>query len=464
MSDSGHAFFSKGISDGLLPLPASISSNQIKLQFGVQKLDQLLCSSCKTEITYEEAIKLPCKHKYCPICMINNLEITLEQLKPTLLSCLECKCVIPYLVLYTIVEDSSLKEYIRNISPLVSKEIVQLACTLCGNNHKTTIKDEEFVCNYCTSQFCAKCLISHKDFGTCAEFFEEFLREVQQKPCQNCKSPGLTDIGCSCSFCKHCLVRHIKKSVLKAPLREITCEFCNKTLPKSLIYDLFQSKAVFIKFQEDSLLAPRFNCQICLEEFLVEGSITLDCDHRFCESCFKAYLISIFNAGNVDIQKIKCPECPKLIEYSIIQAAIAGSVIEANELRMIRKLSKYGENEVLKICYNCNYMAYIDKKLKKFKCPNCNLAYCPNCNKRHKRGNKCDTQNKILTISDVKTAEMNKKGLGEMENTVVCKCPKCGEAVIKEGGCNFIACPWPKCANEVFFCAICQQLLKVLFT
>ena len=60
-----------------------------------------------------------------------------------------------------------------------------------------------------------------------------------------------------------------------------------------------------------------FNCPICDSKCPISDSITLTCDHKFCEECLSYYILSSINQNQF---YLNCPEngCEKEIEISIL--------------------------------------------------------------------------------------------------------------------------------------------------
>jgi hypothetical protein len=417
----------------------------------IVQCDNETCCVCNSFLPMPELISLSCSHFYCSICLINQLEINLEQKQPTLMLCNNCDTVIPCIKLAGTVEEDSFLEYVKNISASLSDKETKACCPNCHNLKSSSLINESIEC-ICHFPLCLKCSENHSDRQSCINYYNLRHNKKIDKLCRLCSEPAFEGLTCNCTICRNCLLVHIRESVLNSPLDEVFCQFCKELVQKSAIYDIFSSKSAFISFQENSLLAPRFECPICIRSVLVEGSITLDCEHRYCEACFASYVNNLFSQAAVDIQKIPCPECPTEISYHEIKAAIGSCILEKNEIKLMRTLIPINPNEALKICYKCNYGEFIDKTAKWFTCTNCKLGYCPKCNKRH-NGN-CSMIETSLTPTDIQK-------ILKLEKFEALKCPSCKGTVVKEGGCNFCKCPWPQCKEGVFFCALCKRVLNV---
>jgi uncharacterized CHY-type Zn-finger protein len=408
------------------------------------------CCSCNAPIQ-DEDISLPCTHKYCTICIANLLEQTLEQQSPTLMLCVACQSVIPYLTFFDRVDKDSLIEYLAKISKIDSAGHIKIACPNCKALSLQSDPEKLIICRQCSVEYCPKCLHYHPD-ETCISHYNKLTLISKHVSCHYCYNYALSGLSCACNICTSCLLAHIKESVLSNPLSPIKCKICEAdVIPTELIYKVFTSKAAFVNFQENSILAPRFECPICMVPTLVEGSVTIDCEHRFCEKCFKAYLEQLFNAG-VDASSINCPDCSVIIPNDIIRAFVNAEILEENEKRLLSRLVPLNNKEMLIICHVCQNGMFVKKKIREFKCPACKNKYCPKCRMQH-RQNFCPEERKTLRESIIGKV---------LSNNIVLKCPKCKGFVAKEGGCNFCKCPWPECQNSVYFCALCKKVLNVI--
>lgn len=69
---------------------------------------------------------------------------------------------------------------------------------------------------------------------------------------------------------------------------------------------------------EETKEKPKFLCEICTDEYLVENSITLSCNHRFCNDCITTHVENLLEEGKVESSQVKCPkpDCPMEITYN----------------------------------------------------------------------------------------------------------------------------------------------------
>mmetsp|Transcript_7413 Transcript_7413/g.7279 ORF Transcript_7413/g.7279 Transcript_7413/m.7279 type:complete len:131 (+) Transcript_7413:370-762(+) len=121
--------------------------------------------------------------------------------------------------------------------------------------------------------------------------------------------------------------------------------------------------------------------------------------------------------GN-DQSSINCPDCKKPLNEQDIILNIEPQVSELYEQNRIKMLSFEYEGEKLIICPFCQEGFTINKEEIESRCPFCMKQFCFRCYTYHPN-TKC---NLIIAIQGVTN------------------CPKCGEGLMKLGGCNFVTC------------------------
>jgi hypothetical protein len=72
-------------------------------------------------------------------------------------------------------------------------------------------------------------------------------------------------------------------------------------------------KKVHLNINKTSVNSTNVECSICLENQNENSSLFTSCNHVFCISCFKKYMISIQE------QNLKCPYCRQIIVYINLQ-------------------------------------------------------------------------------------------------------------------------------------------------
>ena len=398
------------------------------------------CLNCQEKLETYQSIILRCDcAAFCSICISNLFEISNPEGASKIFTC-ECGSPIPYDLFKEHVLLESLKNYLSKLSgpsKLASKYICRCSAELTLDPNYP-----RFSCRSCRTSVCSKCFQNHESSTSCLDYLNiQFM-------CSRCHDNEKLQISCKCKICQNCFISDIKDQILDDPLKTPTCKMCNKIAELQDIYDQFGGKYAFIRFQEDSLLAPRFNCNICNCDKLVDGSITLYCGHRYCRKCVFLYIIAILDSLSALSTVIECPECGQNISHYIITSIIKGPTLERYQARLLRNAKPQNPTEVLKFCNSCNYGAYLSVDATEFNCPECQKSICPKCNKPLSK-NCCQETSPNLRLSL----------LGSLKNALT-KCPGCNEAIIKASGCNFIKCSWPQCENT-YFCFLCKKRLTV---
>ena len=72
-------------------------------------------------------------------------------------------------------------------------------------------------------------------------------------------------------------------------------------------------KKVHLNINKTSVNSTNVECSICLENKNNNSSLITSCNHVFCISCFKKYMISIQE------QNLKCPYCRQIIIHINLQ-------------------------------------------------------------------------------------------------------------------------------------------------
>lgn len=249
---------------------------------------------------------------------------------------------------------------------------------------------------------------------------------------------------CGHNFCKWCLMRDFLKKTSGNLLGKIVCNHCRCDISSNLLYKVFGStkKVTEIRSNAKKKLMieeiPKFNCEICLKSYNIEDGLTLDCEHRYCKPCLESHIEYLINSNKVSESEFCCPSCKIEISPFIVQGNFAELNLKFLNLRS-NNYKPSSELYVFKKCPFCDSCMEIPTKLKKLTCAGCKRTYCPQCNENHPTPGCLNTKTHFTA---------NTKN-----------CPKCGEAIEKESGCNFVKCPWPRC-KDTCFCYICLKVLQ----
>jgi hypothetical protein len=211
---------------------------------------------------------------------------------------------------------------------------------------------------------------------------------------------------------------------------------CNSPIPLSLIEAVF-TRAEFDRIQSEAEKAiigafdvePTFVCGICQERLQVGQGLTLDCNHRFCSPCLLEGLEVAISRGEVG--HLLCPMhlCSHPISETVMQAHIETALKAKLDLYRLKQLKPATEDERVVICTSCN------------------LAYFVGTDETSQLSCKLCAQPLPILNADESKIEGFKR------------CPNCKEAVLKDGGCNFMKCPWPGCGT--CFCDLCSCQLTI---
>ncbi|OMJ79308.1 hypothetical protein SteCoe_20732 [Stentor coeruleus] len=422
------------------------------------------CIFCQIPIIENDiSFSLFCKHRSCFICIYNKLQDIIGGEENQILLC-ACNTIIYIHLLVKDIELESLSLYVEMISG-ISKidDSIKYFCPYDLNLIKK-FRFNEDVCENCQNPFCKKCGLAHLT-QTCLEYYNEtFKEEMKEKipKCTECnKNPFEIELGCQCQLCLGCCKTIIKDFLYNDnPMQDPVCFKHNIIIPRMYIYQAFGGQNFFIKEQEKAIdfiiLSPNFSCEICLMEFSINQSITLDCDHRFCGKCMKLYLNTLMIESSF-ANKIGCPKCNMRITYETLKSNSDNNIFERYLKFTVMAFQSENKFEVMKWCVNCDYGCLIPIDQKAFLCPICQSEYCPKCNKKH-FASKCEDARSIKTTDELKVMlkENDKYFMNFMKDYI--KCPNCSEAIQKIAGCNFLKCEWPRCKG-IYFCAICNKIL-----
>lgn len=95
------------------------------------------------------------------------------------------------------------------------------------------------------------------------------------------------------------------------------------------ILTLFTEGNLEITKTEDSFqyINDHETCKICYSEVKDDEMVIINCGHYFCEDCWKGYLKSQINDGNIHITCME-PKCDNLIPKDILERLVSKELLE----------------------------------------------------------------------------------------------------------------------------------------
>ncbi|KAL0468624.1 hypothetical protein QR685DRAFT_309225 [Neurospora intermedia] len=199
---------------------------------------------------------------------------------------------------------------------------------------------------------------------------------------------------------------------------------------------------------EEAWLLPDEACSVCLDSknlSLMAYKITSGCNHKptICNACLSQWIASELETKMWD--RIKCPECPKSLEFADVQRNASKSVFRRYDDLATR--AALGNIPNFRWCKSskCNSGQIDDVRCVRFKCKACKNSHCIKHDVPWHSGETCEEYDKR------NTQKKKDERASEAEITKSSKkCPSCNKAVHKFSGCNHITCI---CSHE--WCYVC---------
>ncbi|CAN4105277.1 unnamed protein product [Withania somnifera] len=190
-------------------------------------------------------------------------------------------------------------------------------------------------------------------------------------------------------------------------------------------------------------------CQICFEDTPVEKTTIMDCNHRFCNDCWTAHFIVQINEGKSKRVTCMAPKCNVVCDEGNIR-----DLVTAKDPTLAEKFDRFllesyiDDNKRIKWCPSvphCGNAIRIedDEYCCEVECA-CGVQFCFNCLSEAHSPCSCLMWKHWMT----KCKNDGKTVMWISENAR--HCPKCHNAVEKNGGCNLVRC---RCGQP--FCWLC---------
>ena len=272
-------------------------------------------------------------------------------------------------------------------------------------------------------------------------------------------------------ICGHVCLRRwalYKTSDNLIELEKVKCPLCDSQINQELIsqafggkLELYQSDAYeralkqLLNDEEKEKLRARFTCLICFTELKIEEGITLECDHRFCETCIRMHVELLIESAQVSEEKLRCPSCPQPLTVYEIEEVVSPELFQKYEKFKLRgfQLTGADSDDILFQCpgADCEFFCIVEKGTTDFECPQCGKNCSPMCKEDAHPGSTCEEYRQWKR----ENSEADNKFEELLEAEGLLKCPECGSAVERVSGCQFMVCSSSTCQGRTYFCYDC---------
>eukprot|EP01080_Neovahlkampfia_damariscottae_P001984 gene1984-1492_t len=188
-----------------------------------------------------------------------------------------------------------------------------------------------------------------------------------------------------------------------------------------------------LHIEQEMKTKPVSLCSICFEEKELLG---MSCSHFACIECWEKLMETKINDGE---RFYKCPfsKCEKIVnQESIIKSIqIDKQVLEKYENQQINSMIQ--DDPSFKFCPGPKCQKIIEKENgNSDQCDDCGTYFCNIC---------LEEAHDSITCEEMKYIKNHYKIERTKLRTRIKKCPKCGEGIEKNGGCDHMTC---KCSHS----------------
>lgn len=198
-------------------------------------------------------------------------------------------------------------------------------------------------------------------------------------------------------------------------------------------------------------------CGICFSTLLPSMLTGLDCEHRFCTSCWAEYLrTKIMEEG--ECQMIPCPahKCSILVDDASVMNLVKDSKVKSKYQHLITN-SFVACNKLLRWCPTpgCDNAIKVQHIARSPVTCKCGRTFCYQCGEAWHDPVDCELLRKWTKKcnDDSETTEWM--------NTNTKECPKCHVPIEKNGGCNWITCDNKNC--RAYWCWLCFEVINPIY-
>lgn len=185
-------------------------------------------------------------------------------------------------------------------------------------------------------------------------------------------------------------------------------------------------------------------CAICMDNFEEKDGVRCSKgDHFLCRACFRRYCVDVACDRGSGPSAVECvaPKCGAVYSTRAVRDCVSAADVMVMEERERDKSLRQvlgGAAAVLRCpCGTVGAVSHEDVGDGKVTCPGCSTHYCVRCGMAAHEGPCKDGEGGVLSW------------MAGKKNSVK-QCPKCGEAIEKDAGCNHMKCA---CGHD--FCWLC---------
>ena len=196
----------------------------------------------------------------------------------------------------------------------------------------------------------------------------------------------------------------------------------------------------------------QLECNCCFVEYPFEEMVSCrSAGHLFCKTCLQKHTEQrVFGLGNLGVKndnkqhskrtskalEILCMHpsgCTSGFHEWQLRKALSAKVLKKyDEMQYAAVIEQANTNGDISRCPKCDFIAFAEKTLKTFHCPQCSYKSCRECGEEAHPGIKCDEV-------ESKTETDGRKNVEEaMTQALVRTCPRpfCRKKFLKTDGCN----------------------------
>jgi len=206
---------------------------------------------------------------------------------------------------------------------------------------------------------------------------------------------------------------------------------------------------IFIIDDEEEVIEEKIECSCCFESYNINQFIQCNNSHLVCIKCVKTYAENqIFSSFNCNITCINSKDkCNASYSPVMLSKILSQNCLDKyNELKTEKDYKMINEcnNDInIRKCSHCKSgvdIGHYIKKIDIMTCLTCVQQTCLLCDEKAHPTSKCNKLSCKNSIDD------------KLSEALILRCNKCNVSIIKEYGCNKMACV---CGNKM--CNVCKK-------